>query len=57
VIRRIARAPGVHASVVAFPTLLFVKIDDGTSGHRDWTSEKGVARRLTRGYISIILEP
>ncbi len=46
-LRRIARAHGIpRAIVVAFPTVLFVKLDDGTAVHLDFTSEKGLALRF-----------
>ena len=43
-LRRIARAHGVpNCNVVALPTVLFVKLDDGDSARVDFTSEEGVA--------------
>jgi uncharacterized membrane protein YjjP (DUF1212 family) len=46
-IRRIARAHGVsHVSVVAFPTVLFVKIEDATGSRLDLTSEEGTTLRF-----------
>ncbi|MEO8754219.1 MAG: threonine/serine exporter family protein [Casimicrobiaceae bacterium] len=46
-LRRIARAHGVpQVIVVAFPTVLFVKLDDGNAAHLDFTSEKGLTLRF-----------
>jgi uncharacterized membrane protein YjjP (DUF1212 family) len=46
-LRRIARAQGVkHVNVVALPTVLFVKLDDGTVSQLDFTSEEGVTLRF-----------
>ena len=43
-LRRIARAHGVpRFNVVALPTVLFVKLDDGVEARLDFTSEEGVA--------------
>lgn len=43
-LRRIARAHGVpDFNVVALPTVLFVKLDDGDAARVDFTSEEGVA--------------
>jgi uncharacterized membrane protein YjjP (DUF1212 family) len=43
-LRRIARARGVpRFNVVALPTVLFVKLDDGVEARLDFTSEEGVA--------------
>lgn len=46
-LRRIARAHGTaRVSVVAFPTVLFVKLDDGISPRLDFTSEEGITLRF-----------
>ena len=46
-LRRIARAHGVpRVSVVAFPTVLFVKLDDGHAARLDFTSEEGLTLRF-----------
>jgi len=46
-IRRIAKANGVaHVSVVALPTVLFVKLEDAAGSRLDLTSEEGVTLRF-----------
>ena len=46
-LRRIARAHGLpRVSVVAFPTVLFVKLDDGHAARLDFTSEEGLTLRF-----------
>jgi uncharacterized membrane protein YjjP (DUF1212 family) len=46
-LRRIGRAHGIErVSVVAFPTVLFVKLDDGASPRLDFTSEEGLTLRF-----------
>lgn len=46
-LRRVARAHGLqHVNVVALPTVLMVKFDDGVSTRVDFTSEEGVTLRF-----------
>jgi uncharacterized membrane protein YjjP (DUF1212 family)/uncharacterized membrane protein YjjB (DUF3815 family) len=46
-LRRIARAHGAkHVHVIAFPTALFVKLDDGEQAHVDFSSGEGLVLRF-----------